>query len=49
MRHYQIAVLSGDGIGPEVITESVETLEVLAELHGGFRLETQHFDWGTER
>ncbi len=49
MHHYQIAVLPGDGIGPEVITESVQTLEVLAELHGGFRLETQHFDWGTER
>jgi tartrate dehydrogenase/decarboxylase/D-malate dehydrogenase len=49
MRHYQIAVLPGDGIGPEVITESVQTLQVLAELHGGFRLETQHFDWGTER
>src|SRR5438132_14408088 len=49
MRHYQIVVLPGDGIGPEVITESVQTLEALAELHGGFRLETQHFDWGSER
>src|SRR5438874_6801533 len=49
MRHYQIAVLPGDGIGPEVITESVQTLEALAELHGGFRLETKHFDWGSER
>ncbi|TMD63719.1 MAG: tartrate dehydrogenase [Chloroflexi bacterium] len=49
MRHYQIAVLPGDGIGPEVITESVQTLEALAQLHGGFRLETQHFDWGSER
>ncbi len=49
MRHYQIAVLPGDGIGPEVITESVEILEALAELHGGFRLDTQHFDWGSQR
>jgi tartrate dehydrogenase/decarboxylase/D-malate dehydrogenase len=49
MHHYQIAVLPGDGIGPEVITESVQTLEALAELHGGFRLDTQHFDWGSER
>ena len=49
MRHYHIAVLPGNGIGPEVITESVQTLEALAELHGGFRLETQYFDWGTER
>ena len=49
MRHYQIAVLPGDGIGPEVITESVQTLQVLAELHGGYRVETQHFDWSTKR
>jgi len=49
MRHYQIAVLPGDGIGPEVITESVKTLEALAELHAGFHLDTQYFDWGTER
>lgn len=40
MQQYRIAVLPGDGIGPEVITESVQTLAALAELHGGFRLET---------
>ena len=49
MRHYQIAVLPGDGIGPEVITESVQTLTVLAQLYGGFQLDVQQFDWGTER
>lgn len=49
MRHYHLAILPGDGIGPEVIPESVQTLEVLAELHGGFRLETEAFDWSTER
>ena len=49
MRHYHIAVIPGDGIGPEVITESIQTLTTLAELHGGFRLDTQQFDWGTER
>jgi tartrate dehydrogenase/decarboxylase/D-malate dehydrogenase len=49
MRHYQIAVLPGDGIGPEVITESVQTLGVLAQLHGGFQFDVQQFDWGTER
>ena len=48
MRHYQIAVLPGDGIGPEVIAESVQTLGVLAQLHGGFQLDVQQFDWGTE-
>ncbi|HLV98044.1 MAG TPA: tartrate dehydrogenase [Ktedonobacterales bacterium] len=49
MRHYQLAVLPGDGIGQEVIPESLQTLEALAELHGGFRLATAYFDWGTER
>jgi tartrate dehydrogenase/decarboxylase/D-malate dehydrogenase len=49
MRHYQIAVLPGDGIGPEVITESVQTLAALAQLSSDFRLNTQQFDWGTER
>jgi tartrate dehydrogenase/decarboxylase/D-malate dehydrogenase len=49
MRHYQIAVLPGDGIGPEVITESVQTLGVLAQLHDGFQFDVQQFDWGTER
>jgi tartrate dehydrogenase/decarboxylase/D-malate dehydrogenase len=49
MRHYHIAVIPGDGIGPEVIAESIQTLTMLAELHGGFHLDTQQFDWGTER
>lgn len=48
MRHYRIAILPGDGIGPEVIAESVQTLTTLAQLHGGFCLDTQQFDWGSE-
>ncbi len=49
MRHYRLAVVPGDGIGPEVIPESVQTLEALTDLQGGFRLDTVSFDWGTER
>src|SRR5579871_4635617 len=49
MKDYQLAVMPGDGIGPEVIEESVQTLMALAELHGGLRFDMQHFDWGTER
>jgi tartrate dehydrogenase/decarboxylase/D-malate dehydrogenase len=48
MRHYQLAVLPGDGIGQEVIPESLQTLETLADLHGGFRLAPAYFNWGTE-
>src|SRR6202048_2849697 len=49
MREYRLAVLPGDGIGPEVIAESVQTLTTLADMHGGFRFNIQQFDWGTER
>jgi tartrate dehydrogenase/decarboxylase/D-malate dehydrogenase len=49
MKTYQLAVIPGDGIGPDVIAESVSTLTYLAELHGGFQFSIQQFDWGTER
>src|SRR5947209_6731951 len=49
MRRYQLAVMPGDGIGLEVIAESVETLTSLAVVDGGFDFDVQHFDWGTER
>jgi tartrate dehydrogenase/decarboxylase/D-malate dehydrogenase len=49
MKTYQLAVIPGDGIGPDVIAESVETLTYLATLHGGFQFNLQQFDWGTER
>src|SRR5256714_237429 len=49
MRRYQLAVMPGDGIGPEVIAESVETLTSVAVVDGGFHFDVQQFDWGTER
>lgn len=49
MKVYRLAVLPGDGIGPEVITESVQTLTTLADMQGHFRFDMQHFDWGTQR
>lgn len=49
MKEYHLAVMPGDGIGPEVIEESVQTLTALAEVHGGVRFGIQRFDWGTER
>jgi isocitrate/isopropylmalate dehydrogenase len=36
---YTIAVLPGDGIGPEVTTEALRVLHAAAELHG-FTLDT---------
>ena len=45
---YQIAVIAGDGIGPEVIREGVRVLDEAARLDGGFRFEFTHFPWGCE-
>jgi 3-isopropylmalate dehydrogenase len=39
MRSYRIAVLPGDGIGPEVIREGVKALQAASEAAGGFSLE----------
>jgi 3-isopropylmalate dehydrogenase len=43
VRTYRIAVLPGDGIGPEVTAEAVQTLRAVA---GDFRLERQEFSVG---
>src|SRR2546422_205189 len=43
----RIAVLAGDGIGPEVTKESVETLRLAADV-GGFALDFTHFPFGAE-
>lgn len=48
MKTYRLAIIPGDGIGPEVIAESSQTLASLASLHGGFQFDLQHFGWGTE-
>ena len=42
---YRIAVLPGDGIGPEVIAEAEATLELAATL-GGFEIAIEHFAAG---
>ena len=44
----RVAVIPGDGIGPEVIREAVRVLEHLRETHG-VELELTHFDWGAEK
>lgn len=44
----RIAVIPGDGIGPEVIGEAVRVLERLRDTHG-VELELTHFDWGADK
>jgi 3-isopropylmalate dehydrogenase len=45
---HKIAVLGGDGTGPEVVREGVKVLQAVAPLEG-FRLEFTDFDWGGDR
>ncbi len=44
----RIAVVPGDGIGPEVIGEAVRVLELLRTTHG-VDLEFTHFDWSADK
>lgn len=48
MQIHKIAVIAGDGIGPEVISEGVKVLQKVAELDGSFRFEFTYFPWGCE-
>lgn len=47
-KKHRVAVIPGDGIGPEVIREAVALLELLRETHG-VELELQHFDWSADK
>jgi len=49
MKHYKIAAIPADGIGPEVIDAGLQALEALARRDGGFALDVTHFDWGSDR
>jgi tartrate dehydrogenase/decarboxylase/D-malate dehydrogenase len=45
-RRYRIAVLRGDGIGPEIMTEAEETLSAAAAAAGDFDVELERFTAG---
>ena len=47
-RSYKIAVLPGDGTGPEVVREGLKALEAAA-AKTGFRYDLEHYDLGGER
>ena len=48
MNTHKIAVIAGDGIGPEVIAEGVKVLKKVAALDGGFEFEFTDYPWGCE-
>lgn len=47
MQH-EIAVIPGDGIGPEVVTAGLELLDAAAQAHGGVRFRYRSFPWGCQ-
>ena len=45
---YRVAVVPGDGVGPEVSGEAQRVLQAAAQHHG-FTVSTEWFDWGCDR
>jgi len=48
MRHYAIAAIPADGIGPEVISAGVEVLEALTRQDPQLKFDIKTFDWGSD-
>lgn len=48
MKDYKIAVIPGDGTGPEVVNEGLKVLKAVSEKCG-FKYSTETFDFGGER
>jgi len=48
MKTYKIAVIAGDGIGPEVIAEGMKVLNAVARQDGGFQFPFEEFPWGCQ-
>lgn len=47
-KSHHIAVIPGDGTGPEVVGEALKVLNAAADRYG-FALDMQKYDWGGER
>jgi 3-isopropylmalate dehydrogenase len=48
MKSYKIALIPGDGTGPEVVREGVKVMDAAAQKFG-FKYEATNFDFGGER
>ena len=49
MKKYNIALLPGDGVGPEVIKEAEKVLRAVQKINGGFELDIQEYYVGNKR
>ena len=48
MKTYKIAVIAGDGVGPEVIAEAVKVLKAVSAKDGRFEFAFTDYPWGCE-
>ncbi|WP_338055082.1 tartrate dehydrogenase [Sulfobacillus harzensis] len=48
MNHHSLAVIPGDGIGHEVVSEALRVLQHVQQISGRFQLDVQHFDWSCQ-
>jgi tartrate dehydrogenase/decarboxylase / D-malate dehydrogenase len=44
----RLAVIPGDGIGPEVVREGIKVLDAVADIDGGLRFQYEFFPWGCQ-
>jgi tartrate dehydrogenase/decarboxylase / D-malate dehydrogenase len=47
-KSHRIAIIPGDGIGKEVISEGVKCLNALSEVFGDLQFQFEYFPWGSE-
>ena len=48
MTEYNLAVIPGDGVGPEVVAEGTKVLEALANSEGDLSFRYSEFPWGSD-
>lgn len=47
-QHYKIALIPGDGVGPEVVAEGVRVMETIARIDPNLAFNFHTFPWGCE-
>ncbi|WP_227936495.1 tartrate dehydrogenase [Alkalihalobacillus deserti] len=48
MEKIKLSVIPGDGIGLEVVPETLKVLDILADIHGGVKFEYESHPWSCE-
>src|SRR5215212_4976114 len=48
MPAFRIAVIGGDGIGPEVIDQAIQVIDAALRLESGAALEWNHLPWSSD-